>query len=193
MNAHLVPNVKCTLSPLLAFLNKCPPPSNRPPPPAQGEGEVLRGEMEVCERVCVCVCACVEFGFHFHKPFLSQQPSSIGGQPRQGACTSGGRQLKPGISPLLSFPAERKLTNPGDGTKVPVLELIGNLRGRRRRRGRNKFMGNMSAPPPLEGGRWGILARQQPACFICKYFYFLPTSAATLTFAHEVPRRSGVR
>lgn len=34
-----------------------------------------------CVRVCACVCLCVEFGFHFHKPFLSQQPQSFGGQP----------------------------------------------------------------------------------------------------------------
>lgn len=75
LNPHLIPNVKCTLSPLLAFLNKCPPPSDW-----QSEGERLQGEMDVCE--CVCVCVYVEFGFHFHKPFLSQQPPSIGGKPR---------------------------------------------------------------------------------------------------------------
>lgn len=65
-------------------------------PLTQGEGEVLRAEVDVCE--CVCVCVCVEFGFHFHKPFLSQQPSSIGGQPRQSVCTSNDWQLKLGIS-----------------------------------------------------------------------------------------------
>lgn len=53
LNPHLVPNVKCTLSPFLAFLNKCPPPL-----PRRSEGELRLGDMDVCEcvqaRVCVC-------------------------------------------------------------------------------------------------------------------------------------------
>lgn len=47
LNPHLISNVKYTLSPLLAFLNKWPP-------------DTERGQ-------CVCVYTLV---FHFHKPFL---------------------------------------------------------------------------------------------------------------------------
>lgn len=53
-----------------------------------------------CVRVCACVCLCVEFGFHFHKPFLSQQPPSSGGQ---SACTSNYWQLNWSVSSHFLF------------------------------------------------------------------------------------------
>lgn len=53
LNPNLIFNVKYTLSPFLAFLNKLP--------------------SDTSECACVCVprvCLCVSFVFHFHKPFL---------------------------------------------------------------------------------------------------------------------------
>lgn len=51
LNPHLISNVKYTLSPLLAFLNKWPPDTER-----GKEGGEARW---ICECMCVIVCACV--------------------------------------------------------------------------------------------------------------------------------------
>lgn len=56
LNPDLISNVKYTLSPFLAFLNKWPPDTER------GREGGAEG--------CVYVFVCKRFVFDFHKPFL---------------------------------------------------------------------------------------------------------------------------